>query len=674
MVSASPTLVPRSRLVPRWWPSGPHVARAALALASLALAGASVGLCVGFSSLPDPTQFLLSNTGPFPVRNLILLSMLIGALLPALAGLIGLTRGMPGLDAVDRAGKIVTPLALTGLLPVLFSYRAWSAQPLTFLMLLGVVTLVAERLFTRSFRAIPDYVLEGIAQNHFAARLRPHLPTIVVVVAALAYAIYFSYYTLLHHRRFGTAGFDLGINVNWCYNALHGSPFRSTVLFGPDGGHFFAGHAIFAMFLWLPIYALKPGPEVLLIYQSVMIGIAAIPLYLFARSQIPRWSAVVVALAYLLYAPLHGPNFYDYHELPVALPFHFTLYWLLATNRIKWAMLVVPILWAHREDVSVGLTVLGIFLILSGYRVRFGIGLALASLCWFVLVKFVIMPRAGSWWFADIYKELQPAGSSGYGGVVQTILVNPAYFFSTLLREQKLIYFLHLFAPLAFLPMRRWLLMWLAIPGFFFTLMTTGYAPTVSIAFQYTTHWVPYVFAATVLGLRVVGQEFGAERRRGAVCALALAVSAHSMVFGAVLQHNTFVGGFLGVNFTESNKDRKDYEGLKGLAALIPEGASVAATEMEVPHVAARTDVFTLKDHHGDATYLLVRRSGIMNPQVLAAAFDRNDYGLVKQYDKTFYLFRKGLESEATHQALVDLGLARKKKQKRSGKPDSADG
>jgi len=100
----------------------------------------------------------------------------------------------------------------------------------------------------------------------------------------------------------------------------------------------------------------------------------------------------------------------------------------------------------------------------------------------------------------------------------------------------------------------------------------------------------------------------------------------------------------------------------------------VAATEMEVPHVAARTDVFTLKDHHGDATYLLVRRSGIMNPQVLAAAFDRNDYGLVKQYDKTFYLFRKGLESEATHQALVDLGLARKKKQKRSGKPDSADG
>jgi hypothetical protein len=32
-------------------------------------------------------------------------------------------------------------------------------------------------------------------------------------------------------------------------------------------------------------------------------------LYLFATTQIPRWSAVVVAYAYLLYAPLHGPNF-----------------------------------------------------------------------------------------------------------------------------------------------------------------------------------------------------------------------------------------------------------------------------------------------------------------------------------------------------------------------------
>lgn len=674
MAVASSPLVQRSRLVPAWWPSGPHVARAGLALATLGIVGASVGLCVGFLSVPDRTQFLLSNQGPAHVRNLMLGAMVVGAALPLLVSLVLLLRGLRGLDMVERAGRLAAPLALTGLIPVLYAFRAWSQQPLTFLILLGVVVLVAERLFDRSFRAVPDYVRDGLARIQFAATLRKHLPTIVVVGAALAYAIYFSYYTLLHHRRFGTSGFDLGININWCYNALQGSPFRSTVLYGPDGGHFIANHAIFAMFLWLPLFALQPGAEVLLIYQSVMIGIAAVPLYLFARSLLPRWTAVIVALAYLLYAPLHGPNFYDYHELPVALPFHFTLYWLIATNRLKWAALVVPVLWAHREDVAVGLIILGTFLTLAGYRVRFGIGLALASLIWFILIKFVIMPSAGSWWFAEIYKELQPGGTGGYGGVIQTILINPAYFFSTLLREQKLIYFLHLFAPLAFLPARRFLLLLLAIPGFFFTLMTTAYPPTVSIAFQYTTHWVPYVFAATVVSLHLLGQQFGAERRRAAACALALGVTAHSTVFGAVFQHTSFVGGFGQVTFVETEEDKRNYQGLKSLADLIPETASVAATETEVPHVAARADVFTLKDSHGDATYLLVRRHGGMNPQVLQSAFERNDYGLVKQHDKLFYLFKKGYESEATHKALVDLGLARSKKPKRSGKRNSADG
>jgi uncharacterized membrane protein len=609
------------------------------------------------------------------VRNLILSSMLIGAGVPALLGLALLPRGVAGLDALDRGGRVASPLVLAGLLPVLYAYRAWTSEPLTFLVLLAVVGLLAERLFDRSFRAVPEFVREGFARLRPPDGLRRHLPTAIVLLAVVAYAVYFAYFTLLHHRRFGTAGFDLGINVNWAYNALSGSPWRSTVLYGPDGGHFLGNHAIFAMFLWLPLFALKPGAEVLLIYQSVAIAVAALPLYLFARSQIPRWSAVVVALAYLLYAPVHGPNFYDYHELPVALPFHFTLYWLIATNRLKWAALVVPILWAHREDMAVGLTVLGVFLALAGYRVRFGIGLAAASLLWFILIKFVIMPAAGSWWFADIYKELQPPGVGGYGGVVQTVLVNPGYFFSTLLREEKLLYFLHLFAPLVFLPARRWLLLLLAMPGFFFTLMTTAYPPTVSIAFQYTTHWIPYLFAATVIALRLLGQEFGAERRQAAVCALLLAVTAHSTVFGAVFQRNTFVGGFLPVSFVESEQDKRDYEGLRELAALIPESASVAATEQEVPHVAARTDVFTLKEQHGDATYLLVRRDGVMSQSVLSDAFERNDYGLLGRYDKVFYLFRKHHESKDTQQALVDLGLVRdQKKKKGSGKASSSDG
>ena len=126
-----------------------------------------------------------------------------------------------------------------------------------------------------------------------------------------------------------------------------------------------------------------------------------------------------------MFAPLHGPNFYDFHELPVALPFHFLLYLAVAKERYRWVPLLTIILYAHREDVSVGLTILGIFLMFSGVRPKVGAALALISPLVFLAIKFVLMPAMGSWWFADIYKELQPAGSEGYGPVVQTILINP---------------------------------------------------------------------------------------------------------------------------------------------------------------------------------------------------------------------------------------------------------
>jgi uncharacterized membrane protein len=486
-------------------------------------------------------------------------------------------------------------------------------------------------------------------------RLRTWLPLGIVVLAAVAYAVTFSYYTLLNHRRFGTAAYDLGINVSWCYNALQGDFFRSPVMFGPDGGSVMAGHAIFAMFIWLPLYALSPGAEVLLIYQSVMCGIAAIPLYFTAKELLPKSSAVVVAIAYLMFAPLHGPNFYDYHELPVALPFHFLLHWSIVTRRYKLVPLFLVILYAHREDVSVGLTVLGIFLLLSGFRPKAGLALAVVSPLVFLAIKFVLMPSVGSWWFADLYKELAPAGSQGYGPIVQTILINPIYALHTVLKEQKLIYFLHLFAPLAFLPLRQPLFAMLAMPGFFFTLMTTGYGPTLSISFQYTTHWIPYLFFSTILALKRASEAFGPARLGGCIVALALGVASHSTTFGAVVQHETFVGGFNRISFVESENDKRLYADFKKLVAKIPQNASVGATEREVPHVAARRDCYTLRMAHGEADYLLIRQGEVS--EFVKDAFRRNPYGFVGSAGNVFYLFKKHHDSPKTAWAKEKLGI-----------------
>ncbi|HEX4353258.1 MAG TPA: DUF2079 domain-containing protein, partial [Polyangiales bacterium] len=299
-----------------------------------------------------------------------------------------------------------------------------------------------------------------------------------------------------------------------------------------------------------------------------------------------------------------------------------------------------------------------LYLIATGYWPRLGAMLTVLSTLWFMLNKFVIMPWAGPWWFADIYKDLIATGEKGYGSIVKTILINPNFFLKLLVNESKSVYALHLLAPLALLPLRHPALWLLMLPGFFVTLMTTGYAPTISIAFQYTTTWIPFLFAATAIALRLRARTLGHGAQRASVVALCVGVLCHSYVFGAIMQHNTFIGGFSPVYFDMSPGEQKRFEDLRAVASKIPANASVAATELEIPHVSTRLDAFTLKVTDGGAEYLFIDKHHIDGEarQHLHQALKRTPYGLVAKQGE-FFLFAKGKSSKETDNALRSLGL-----------------
>jgi len=633
--------------------------------AALALIGGSAGLFIQTAtmSLPMLEAFLRANALADDQRLLVFVAVAAGAFLGiALGGVYLLSTGGKGaarvdaLEGLERLAITLRPLIPLGIVPTLLAYTFASQQTLVYLCLLAVFGLTVEWSLRGCLSGLAwPWRLHRLA---WPGRLRRQLPLLAVIAGAIFYAVYFSKYTLLHHRRFGTSGFDLGIHVNWAFNALHGQPWRCPVFFGVDGGHFIGNHAIFAMFFaWLPLFALKPGPEILLVYQAVIVGAAAIPMYLFGRTQIPRWAAATFALLYLLYAPVHGPNFYDFHEL-MPLPFWcFCLFWAIATRRNGWVAVFVFVLYAHREDVAVGIAVLGLFLIVTGARPRLGTVLAVVSIVWFIIIKFIIMPLLFKGWFQEIYKELQAPGHPGYGSVVQTVLINPSFFLKTLLTEVKANYFLHIMVPLVFLPLRRPALALLGIPGFFFTLLTTGYPPTVSIAFHYTLHGAPYLLGGAILMLRVLSQapRDGAIRRNAALGAMAATMFFHSYAFGAIFQHNTFVGGFGKVEFTMTPDEEKRYAALQKIVAMIPKDASVAASESEMPHVAARVNAYDLRFAHGDADFLLVRAGALYTPGTLKSALDRHRYGLVAS-EMGIYLFRRDADGAGTDAARTLLG------------------
>jgi uncharacterized membrane protein len=528
-------------------------------------------------------------------------------------------RKLPAVRAarVLRAGRLFSPLVLPGLAWPLLVANEWDA--LSRVSGIAFVALLAEL----SFRAAAGELITGrlalprllsraaSALARLDARVRRVVApeTVIVLLGVAFYAVWMSYGTILQHRQFGTAAFDLGNYDNMFFNTLHGHPFRCPSAI-PKGANWsmLSNHAELTMFALLPFYALHPGPETLLLLQAIALASGAIPLYRFAARRLPRPAAAVLALAYLLYAPMHEANFYDVHFQKFAVPFTlWALDMLDARRPIPFALFFVLALGC-REDVPIGFAVCGAYLLLVGKHTRAAILMAVVSLIYFVVIKFAVMPRFGNWWFSDLYRDLYPTGENSYGGVVKTLLSNPIFVWKTLITTEKIVLFLLVVVPLAFLPLRRGLLWMSLLPAVPFTVLTTGYGPTVQISFQYILLYVPFLFLAAAIALAAFrGTLQGRARLAGAIGGIAMATFLTTRVWGAMPPGDQFRGGFRAIpEFRPiSAAEKQKTRDLAELVAKIPKEASVAVSEMEHPHVSTRLFCLTLRMGYDGADYIL---------------------------------------------------------------------
>jgi uncharacterized membrane protein len=149
------------------------------------------------------------------------------------------------------------------------------------------------------------------------------------------------------------------------------------------------------------------------------------------------------------------------------------------------------------------------------------------------------------------------------------------------------------------------------VPGFLFTLLSTGYRPLYQISFQYTAHWTAYLFIATIANLAWLGREAsrrgpaGAAWKRAWIAAISLAVLVASYQFGAILQHNATRGGFGVYHFGTTPEDVERRRTLHELIAMVPKKAKIVSSETIVPQVSNRAFSYTLRMGIADADYLL---------------------------------------------------------------------
>jgi uncharacterized membrane protein len=598
-----------------WTPA--RVGQAARSGALLATIGASIPLVLfeGFRRGID--GLLAENRLALPIRNRLLGSMVGTGVVVALVawGFLVRKRSDQALDGVRRAARILAPLSLLCLVVPLFRVPPWQKNPLALCSAIGLVVVLAERTTETSLSSFPDRAWTWLRARTapLVARVAPlsaRLPFVLTCAGALAYGVLVSILQIRFHDRFGTAAFDLGGYDNIFFNALKGHPMRGTVAI-PSGEEWsnLRVHAELSTYVLLPLYALRPRAETLLVLQAFVVGLGALPIYLFAARRIPRVAALLLAWAYLLFAPVQSGNFYDFHFQPLGSTLILWSFYLLDARKDAWFALVFAMALASREDVSITYVVAGVLMVAVGHRPKAGLVVAGVSVAYFGIIRFVVMPHFGSWWFQNMYQDLLPEGDGSLFGVAKTILSNPLFTLGTLLTQAKLLHVLQIFLPLAFLPLRRaWL--WLGFaPAALGTILTTGYHPTTDTTFQYVFYWVPFLFIGAAVVLQQIGEQRGRIPQAAAVVAMALATLITSYQWGVVFQRTTFQSAWGHIDVGPlTPAEEEQLADLRELGKQLPPTASLAATEHEVPHFSNRIDVYTIRNegpHHAD--YILYR-------------------------------------------------------------------
>lgn len=348
----------------------------------------------------------------------------------------------------------------------------------------------------------------------------------ILYLSILAYAALFSYLTILRFYSFRTRAWDLGIFTQSLWTTLNANRFlyHTCELFINPSGSFFGIHFSPIIFFVTPFYWAVTAPETLLVLQSFILPLAAVPIYKLAKEYAGgRVVGLVFAFAYLMYPAIQFVNWYDFHvQAFLPLFFAWTIYFTVKEDWSKYSLFILLSLMCEEHAAWITLAI-GVFI---AWKHRSEIAQALAEKKlpqkkWFLVSATTIGISALWYWFTlwqrDTFFPTNPAtieeflGSSnfsilGASNPIQIPLLVITRPLNTILAlaydgHIKLLYLALLFGPLAFFSFKAPSMLIPSIPWFAFSLLSQTLAHHI-LGHQYESYLVSFIFAAAIFGLR----------------------------------------------------------------------------------------------------------------------------------------------------------------------------
>jgi uncharacterized membrane protein len=401
----------------------------------------------------------------------------------------------------------------------------------------------------------------------------------LTTVAAIGYAVY----ALVRFWAFRTSSYDLVIfdQAVRSYSRFHAPVAIVKGIHNGFGPHFsvLGDHFSPILALLAPLYWIHDAPLTLLLAQSVLLALAIIPLWAFARRRLGAWQAYCVAGVYALAWPVAETVAFDFHETAFTPVLSMLMLERHDAGRRWQCAAAAGALLLVKEDMGLLVAGFGIYLLTRRGERRRAAVFVVAGLAWTWLAARVLIPASGGsanyyWAYDALGRDVPHAAAHAltHPGTTLRLLVTP---------QVKATTMLWLVAPALLLP--------LASP---ITLSVLPLLAERMLSSRFGHWWEPkYHYNVALIALLVAAGVDGALRLRRLrvdrvwpVAALAASV--------AILPHFAFKRFFDRDFYLRDARERA----AAAVVTAVPSGTLVEAANEVGPRLSGRTRVLLWDD------------------------------------------------------------------------------
>lgn len=447
----------------------------------------------------------------------------------------------------------------------------------------------------------------------------------IVFFILIGFGILYLGIVAVNHYLFRTYTFDYGTYNFAFYDYSHFRVSHCTIYPDSGAGSFFQDHFSLTLFTFIPFYWLLnwlTGSYTLLIIQWCIIMYGAWTTYKLIELKSGDYKFSLLALIYyfVLLGRINASNTDVNFAIIGGAVLPAFLYWF-EREKIWPTIICFLFLILNREDFSLTLIFICIFLMLihrkERFKLKFSTALFFASIVSLFLIFFIVIPS-----IEDEHKQYTLFNFSALGKTpgeairfvflhpirsVELLFINHtgADFYNNIKAEFYIVYlisgvFLLLYKPIYFIP--------------FIPLIAKKMYNDEPIRWSVETYYSAEIVSILPIMIFLLLLHFRWKKIRLSIAAL-ICISAAWVTIDQITTPNGFHKGWLG-NTEKTNFLKKDFyktgldiKTLRKTMALIPDNASLSASNSIAPQVALREKIY-LFPRVDDAEYIFVLKKG----------------------------------------------------------------